>query len=394
MTGARISLACMKTKKPVRATDVRKYLEAVLGDDWHAMRILSLANASLGVIQAGSLAVSAIGKGLAEAEGLDSKHAIKQVDRLLSNEGIDVCALFEKWVPFVVGARKEIIVAMDWTEFDADDQSTIAIHQVTSHGRTTPLVWSTVRKSSLKGWRNIHEDTLLKVLADVVPPGVKVTVLADRGFGDTELYALLEDLGFEYVIRFRGNIVVQDADGTIKPAKDWVPKNGRPRLLREVRVTRRRAKVPAVVCVKGRKMKEPWLLACSNSTMTASALVKLYGRRFTIEERFRDSKNPRFGLGLSASRVSDIERRDRLLLIDAFAGALLTLLGAAGESLGMDRLMKANTVKRRTHSLFTQGLHYFRSIPAMKPEKLQPLITTFAGLVRDHAVFRDAFGLI
>jgi len=366
----------------------------VLGNEVHAKRILSMANASLGVIQAGSLSVSAIGHGLAEAEGLDGKHAIKQVDRLLSNDGIAVCDVFESWVPFVVGARRELVVAMDWTDFDADDQSTLTIELVTSHGRTTPLVWSTVEKSTLKGWRNTHEDTLLRLLAEVLPEGVKVTVLADRGFGDTALYALLDELGFEYVIRFRGNIVVQDTDGTVKPAKEWVPPNGRARLLREARVTRRRYKVPSVVCVKARKMKAPWCLASSSTTMTASAIMKLYGRRSTIEERYRDSKNPRFGLGLSAVRIGDIDRRDRLLLLNAFAGALLTLLGAAGERLGMDRMLKANTVKRRTHSLFTQGLHYYRAIPAMKPERLEPLITAFAELVRQHAVFRDAFGLI
>jgi len=32
-------------------------------------------------------------------------------------------------------------------------------------------------------------------------------------------------------------------------------------------------------------------------------------------------------------------RRDRLLLVSAFAMALLTTLGAVGESLGMDRLL-------------------------------------------------------
>lgn len=393
-TEARISLAAMAIRSSLRAEDVREYLEGVLGDDWHARRILSLANASLGVIQAGSLSVSAIGKGLAESEGLSSKHAIKQVDRLLSNEAVDVCRAFESWVPFAIGQRKEAVVALDWTEFDADNHSTIALHLVTSHGRTTPLVWSTVEKSSLKGWRNIHEDSLLKLFASVLPQDVEVTVLADRGFGDTALYALLEELGFGYVIRFRGAIMVQAADGRTKPAKDWVPSNGRPRLLRNARVTRRRAKVPAVVCVKARNMKEPWLLAASSETATASTLVKLYGRRFSIEERFRDSKDPRFGFGLSASRVSDINRRDRLLLIDAFAGALLILLGAAGESIGMDRMLRANTVKRRTHSLFTQGMHYYRSIPAMKAEKLEPLITAFAELVREHAVFREVFGLI
>jgi hypothetical protein len=33
-----------------------------------------------------------------------------------------------------------------------------------------------------------------------------------------------------------------------------------------------------------------------------------------------------------------------------------SMLGAAGESLGMDRHLKVNTAKHRTHSLFRQGL--------------------------------------
>ena len=39
----------------------------------------------------------------------------------------------------------------------------------------------------------------------------------------------------------------------------------------------------------------------------------------------------------------------------------LSLLGAAGERIGYDRWLKANTVKRRTHSLFRQGLMLRRS---------------------------------
>ena len=38
-----------------------------------------------------------------------------------------------------------------------------------------------------------------------------------------------------------------------------------------------------------------------------------------------------------------------MLLLSALAIALLTLLGAAGESLGYDRWLKANTVKYRTN---------------------------------------------
>jgi hypothetical protein len=39
------------------------------------------------------------------------------VDRLLSNAGIEVDAFFVRWVPYIVGERKSIEVAMDWTDF-------------------------------------------------------------------------------------------------------------------------------------------------------------------------------------------------------------------------------------------------------------------------------------
>ena len=60
-------------------------------------------------------------------------------------------------------------------------------------------------------------------------------------------------------------------------------------------------------------------------------------------------------------RIGEPTRRDRLLLINAFAMALLTMFGAAGESLGMDRLLKSNTSKIRTqarrHALRTHPNH-------------------------------------
>ena len=91
-----------------------------------------------------SLAVNTIGQGLALARGLVTKHAIKQVDRLLSNQGIDIDAALRHWVPYVVGSRACINVAMDWTDFDADGQATIMLSLLTRHGRATPLLWLTV----------------------------------------------------------------------------------------------------------------------------------------------------------------------------------------------------------------------------------------------------------
>ena len=120
--------------------DVNKIVDNIFGDSQHAKRKQSLSSAALGVISSGSLIVHRIGLGMAAAQDLLGKHAVKQVDRLLSNEKLVVWDCFSSLVPYVIGARKEIVVAMDWTDFDKDKQTTICINLVTSHGRATPLL--------------------------------------------------------------------------------------------------------------------------------------------------------------------------------------------------------------------------------------------------------------
>ena len=78
-------------------------------------------------------------------------------------------------------------------------------------------------------------------------------------------------------------------------------------------------------------------------------------------------------MGLSKTHIKDTSRRDRLLLIHAIATAILTILGAAGENIGLDKYLKANTVKRRTLSLFKQGCIYFNRIPKMATETTKKL---------------------
>jgi hypothetical protein len=82
------------------------------------------------------------------------------------------------------------------------------------------------------------------------------------------------------------------------------------------------------------------------------------------------------------------------LLLNAFAIMLLTLLGAAGESLGMDRQLRTSTTKRRVHSLFRQGCLLYELIPNMPEERLRPLIEKYQELLRENRVFSEAFGII
>src|SRR5918997_6088226 len=107
--------------------DVRAFLDSILDEDIHTKRVDSLATATLGVMTGASLGVALIGKSLAQA--LLPKHAIKQVDRLLSNPRIEAWDVFATWVPELVGSRTDLIVA----DFDADGH--LALKLVTRHGR-------------------------------------------------------------------------------------------------------------------------------------------------------------------------------------------------------------------------------------------------------------------
>jgi len=374
---------------------IHGFLDTLFGEDLHAKRVKSLAGATLGVIESASLAIGMIGQGLALARGRLTKHAVKQVDRMLSNRGIEVDALLVHWVPYVVGSRESITVALDWTEFDADDQATIMLSLLTRHGRATPLVWLTVERSTLKHRRNAYEDQLLERLAKLLPAGVRVCVVADRGFGDQKLYRMLaEDLKFDFVIRFRANIEVTSADGETRAAADWVGAGGRARTLRGAAVTAHACPVAAVVCVQAKGMKQPWCLASSSADLPARALINLYAKRWQIEGSFRDAKDLRFGMGMGSIHVSTPERRDRLWLVSAFAVVLLTLLGAAGEALGYDRYLKSNTTKRRTHSLFRQGTMLYELIPNMTEFMLRPLVEQFAQMLAAQPVFDRTFGVV
>ena len=342
----------------LRKHDILNFITTLYEGDLHTKRVLSLANAMLGVLTSASLAIHAVGRGLAQAMGTLTKHGVKQVDRLLSNRGVEVWTFFAYWTPFIVGARTEVVVALDWTSFAVDGQETIVLSMVTGHGRATPLLWKTVVSSTLKGNQRRYEYEVLCRLREVLPAGVKVTVLADRGFGDCKLfYALTTELAFEYVIRLRGNIYVTNARGERRVAAAWVGAGRRARRLVGARVTDTyELPVGVVVCVHDPKMDEPWCLVASEATVPTRVLIRYYGKRWGIEAGFRDIKDMRFGMGLSSMHVSRPDRRDRLLLISALAIAVLSLLGAAGERIGYDRWLKANTVKRRTHSLFRQRI--------------------------------------
>lgn len=375
--------------------NVDNFVNNIFGNTEHAKRVKSIANAALGVINGASLIVHRIGRGLAKMLNLSDKHAVKQVDRLLSNKKLVLENTDQNWVLFLIGARKEIKVTMDWTDFDPDDQSTIHLNLVTSHGRATPLLWKTISKDKLKDNRNNYEDTILLRLRAVIPEDVKVTILADRGFFDIKLFNFLKkELNFDYNIRVKNNTYITDNTGSTSKASDLVPKNGQTKTIRGAKITAEQYAVDLIAIKYQKGMKEPWCIVSSDEKQSGSGLISWYSKRWGCETYFKDTKDIHFGMGLHSTHIKNPERRDRILLISAIATILLTLLGAACEKIGLDKYLKVNTSKKRTISLFRQGCIIFNRLANMAIDTAKKLMYAFSKLIIESKNLTEILGII
>ena len=70
------------------------------------------------------------------------------------------------------------------------------------------------------------------------------------------------------------------------------------------------------------------------------------------------------------------------------------MLGAAGEEIGLDRYLKANTVKHRTMSLFRQGCCYFRKLPKYSEDIVNNLMAEFNKILSQQAKITEILGVI
>lgn len=59
----------------------------------------------------------------------------------------------------------------------------------------------------------------------------------------------------------------------------------------------------------------------------------------------------------------------------------------------MDRHLKLNTVKTRSHSLFRQGCMLYDLIPNMPEHRLAPLVQRFAEILQQSRAFTQTFAI-
>jgi len=311
---------------------------------FHKAQIKTLAVLVFALMRTQRLGVASIGRALPARTA--EKHRIKRVDRFLGNNRIPTEKLARALVRTIIGPRKLVLIAIDWTDLN-DGKHQVLVGGIIAKGRALPIYWAVVPKAKLTLNQNRIEEKFVTKLREILPRGCRVVILADRGFARVTFLRHLEKLKFKFVVRTQTKVWVETESfrGTLGALK--VPRGTKTDLGVVSYHKTERWPVRIIVCFDA-KQKEPWFLATNVGDEPFSRVVAWYGLRMEIEEFFKDLKNERNGFKLRGLVLSSVGRYSRLLLVMAYAYYLLTMIGFWAEERGLHRRLMANTEKKRT----------------------------------------------
>ncbi len=209
---------------------------------------------------------------------------------------------------------------------------------VVYRGRTVPVAWRVVAHSS----STVRLWTIQRVLrqtARLMPDGVAVVLLADRGFADGKLMKYLrENLGWHFRIRIKRSFQFQLEGQWRKVSSVQLP-SGQAYFTPAVSVGKTRP-YPSVYLAfaHDQPSDEHWVIV-SDEPATLQTFAQ-YRLRFCVEESFLDLKSN--GFNLEASRLRDKFALAQLCGVIALTMLFLVLQGVQVVASGKRRQVDAH----------------------------------------------------
>jgi hypothetical protein len=193
---------------------------------------------------------------------------------------------------------------------------------VVYRGRAVPVVWEVLEHGSSSVTHAAYE-ALLDAVSPLLPTGIKVVFLADRGFADTALFAQLRRLGWHFRIRIKATFSVLRPGQPPCKVEDFALAPGRALFLQNVAITVEAFGPVALALARHIKNGEYWYIV--SDELTSGFTFVEYGRRFDIEENFLDDKSN--GFQLESSLVRDADALTQLCFVLAVATLYLVAQG-------------------------------------------------------------------
>jgi hypothetical protein len=289
-------------------------------------QVRPLACFVVGMIWAGRVSLRAIAAALPLAVADASTE--QRLRRWLTNERVQVAVLWRGLLPFLLASRagQPLLLVLDPTPHNGE--ATILMLSLVCRRRTLPVAWRVIPQQ--QRWPQSQLAYLHELFAEVaaaLPPGCTVTVVGDRGLPSADVFDACQSVGWEALFRLsasaRQGVQVRIEERDPVPVWSLVTAAGQ-RWHGPVQVFKAagwRALHLTIRWDVGQA--EPWLLLSTAAGGTDR--VRAYRRRAHAEATYADCK--RRGWNLEASRITALDRLNRLLLVLHLALWWTTQLG-------------------------------------------------------------------
>ena len=245
----------------------------------------------------------------------------RRFHRWLGNHRINVNELYGPLIHAALAEWGEHILylALDTSQLFGD-YCLIRI-SVVFRGRAVPIVWAVLEHKSSTVAYEVYKE-LLDSAAKLLPMGVPVVFLADRGFADTHLMEHVKKLGWHFRIRIKSNFRVNHK-GQWRNVNEIPLESGNAIFLNDVCITGQNYGPVNLALGRSPDGKEEWYVA-SDEPVSLETFCE-YGFRFDIEENFLDDKSN--GFQLEDSRIRSASELERLCMVLAIATLYLVSQG-------------------------------------------------------------------
>lgn len=336
----------------------------------HSARLTALMRNVDALMSGQKLTVTGLGR--APGRRPNTKHQIKQSDRLIGNPHLDREreSIYRAITRRLLKRTPSPIILVDWSDYTHNRSHILLRASVPVAGRALTL-YEEVHPLASYGNATI-QTTFLDTLHRFIGPTIKPIVVTDAGFIGP-WFTAVRKLGWHFVGRIRKNLLYCEKNttswtrcaelydqcttqpkyfGPIELARKqpvschlhllWKKPKGRHCKTASGKRARRKASEDHV-----KRETTPWLIVTSLAPKTyrAKHVMQIYRTRMQIELAFRDIKNTRAGLALRETRSRTQARLANLLLVGMLASFCLWLIGRLAVERKAHYQLQANTVR-------------------------------------------------